>query len=450
MKNLTKYLFLGAAALLTAACSDDNGGGGGQERPYDGPTFELSCSDVTATSAMLSIVPSDDTVGYYFDVIPAEEYAAVGGNVTEWARDLILYYFQNYPMLPVEVILEGLLSYGADSDTVEGLEPDSKYYAYAIAIDSQGNPCSKPVVADFTTEAPGDPKDCGFDFKMERILSNSATIVVRPSDTSTRYWYSIEEVDGWQGDAAIPGLVKMTIDTYAQSAGMPVENVVKGVTFRGESSERWDVMPNTSYYAYAFAVDAEGNICPDCMLYKERFKTPEYDISQAEVSLTYRYFDGDELYAANATKYPNARGKVLLQVEATPNEEAADWLVAFGSGDMTDPSIYPDSQTIQAMLQGGGQRSRKVSQFWIDGWKIGTLMSFGVDAYGLNGTLYRKLLDMKKEGASPVSQVKDPSSVAATGAALEVAARPATGLRMPPLRDRTGQRTTVGRLFAEK
>lgn len=144
---------MGAAALLTAACSDDNGGGGGQERPYDGPTFELSCSDVTATSAMLSIVPSDDTVGYYFDVIPAEEYAAVGGNVTEWARDLILYYFQNYPMLPVEVILEGLLSYGADSDTVEGLEPDSKYYAYAIAIDSQGNPCSKPVVADFTTEA---------------------------------------------------------------------------------------------------------------------------------------------------------------------------------------------------------------------------------------------------------------------------------------------------------
>ena len=83
MNNLTKYLFLGAAALLTAACSDDNGGGGGQERPYDGPTFELSCSDVTATSAMLSIVPSDDTVGYYFDVIPAEEYAAVGGNVTE-------------------------------------------------------------------------------------------------------------------------------------------------------------------------------------------------------------------------------------------------------------------------------------------------------------------------------------------------------------------------------
>lgn len=449
MKLLSKYLFFGAAALCAVACGDDDKGGS-QEPPYDGPTFEISYSDVTATSATISVVPSDDEIGYYFDVMPEQDYIATGGNVSDWARDIMLYYFQNYPTLPTELILDGLLSHGPDSDPVEGLEPDSKYYAYVVAIDERGEPCSRPAVTELTTLPPGDPKDCTFEFKVENLLSNTATITVQPSDGSTRYWYSIEEVSGWQGDAAIPSLVKMTIDSYVQQTGMSLSDLVKRVTFRGAHSERWDVMPKTSYYAYAFAVDEEGNISPDCLLYKERFTTPEFDVSDAEVSLTYRYFDGDELYALDAAKYPNARGRVLLQVEATPNEVATDWLVAFGSMDMTDSDLFPDSQTKQAMLQGGGQRNRTLSQFWTNGWTTGTLLSFAVDAYGLDGTLYRKLVEMTKEGASPVSQVKDPASAASAGVALELPVRPSAGVRMPAMHDRMVHRAAAGALASAR
>ena len=117
---------------------------------------------------------------------------------------------------------------------------------------------------------------------------------------------------------------------------------------------------------------------------------------------------------------------------------------------MTDPDVYPDAQTKSAMLQGGGQRNRTFSQFWIDGWKTGTLLSYGVDAYGLDGTLYRKLVEMTKEGASPVSQVKDPSSTAAAGAMFDPSVRPAKGLRMPAMHDRIAHRAAAERLAGER
>ena len=51
------------------------------ENPSESVTFELVLSNVTTTTADLKVIPSDDTVGYYFDVCTKESFDSVNGDV---------------------------------------------------------------------------------------------------------------------------------------------------------------------------------------------------------------------------------------------------------------------------------------------------------------------------------------------------------------------------------
>lgn len=377
------------------------------------PKFTLSYSNLTNTSVTLSVVPSDNTVAYYYDIVTQEQLAESGGSIAAVVEGYISYLQQTYPTLSTENILEALLSKGADSDDLTGLPAETDFVFYAIAVDNEGKCYGQPTTTTFTTLEAGDPADCTFSIDYTNLTSDGVTVIVQPSDASVRYWMGISSVADYPGDYAITRSVKASIEEYAASNNMTVAQVVKGVTFMGNSTETESgLQADTDYYIYVYAMDETGASAGT--VYKKKFTTTVTDPSAADVSLKYRYFNGDELYSLDPTTYANLQGKVYVQTVITPNDEAANWALALAAGDLTDETTYPEESTKNAVLQGGTLNA--TNKNFVADWRECTFLYFAADAAGVDGVLHRLLVTFDKANARPVTELDDQTT---TASALE-------------------------------
>lgn len=367
------------------------------------PTFGLSCTDITMTSALLSVIPDDDNVRYYFDCVTMDQYESSNENIASIVEGYITHLQQNYPMLSLADILDALLSTGPASDEVKGLPAATDFVFYAIAVNDEGKCYGEASTIAFRTLQGGNPEDCTFEISYANLSSSALTVLVTPSDDSVPYWMSIAACDDYPGDKAMAMNVKEAIEEYATSKGMTIKQVVKGVTFTGAcSSEESGLQPNTSYYIYVYAMDENGDSAGK--MYKKKFTTLLTDYSDADVSLKYRYFNGDDLYALDAEKYAKTKGRVYIQAIITPNEVAANWALALAQNDLTDEQAYPEEATKNAVLQGGFLNVTE--KFFVADWTTCTFLYFAADAAGIDGPLKRLLVTFDPVNARPVNELE--------------------------------------------
>ena len=383
------------------------------QEPAKPVTFELVLSNVTTTTADLKVIPSDNTVGYYFDVCTKESFDSVNGDVYYLVSEYMDYLQKHYPSFSMSDILAAMLSYGTDQDTVTGLPAGTDMCFYAVAIDQNGKQASEPAVVTFTTETPGNPEECTFDIEVSDIKGTTCLITIQPSDPSVRYWFAVTPVEGYPGDIPMMVAVKEEAAAYASQIGMSLQDVISAVTIAGPVADYWyDLEIDTQYYVYAFAMDKNGDYAGPC--FKKAFKTAADDISDADVEIDYRYFNGDDLYASDPAKYPNAQGRVLLQVKASPNYFASDWAVAVAAGDMTDENSYPYDATINAILASGAAKyNQSMQQFWVE-YRACTIFAFAADYDGYNGPLHRILVEPTRDGAASLEELAPLSTQSST------------------------------------
>jgi len=225
-------------------------------------------------------------------------------------------------------------------------------------------------------------------------------------------------VSDWPGDFTMPQSVKASIEEYSASYGKPIADVVRGVTFTGDINiNESGFTPNTSYYIYVYAMDDNGDAAGP--LFKQRFTTTSYDYSDAQISLSYRYFDGNEMAAAYPEKFSDAKDKVILQAVFTPNETAQSYAWALAKGDLTDETLYPETTTKNAVIQ-GGFLGVPVKNLYVQ-YGDATFLYFAADAYGIDGKLCRTLANITPEGASHVSSYEDLTAPAETPAKISFA-----------------------------
>lgn len=290
--------------------------------------------------------------------------------------------------------------------------------AQSFHVYRNGGNVSDFTIADVDSIVFDAPEDEGPRFHLEYsgLTSTSITLSVTPEDNSVAYYYDCvtkEQLEESNGSIAsvvegylsylqqtYPTLSMENIESYAQSKGMTVAQVVKGVTFTDNiESQESGLDLNTSYYIYAYAMNEDASAAGK--IYKLKFTTRASGASDADISIKYRYYDGDDLYNMDPTKYANMKGRVYMQSVVTPNDDAAHWAVALAKGDFTDETMFPDESTKNAVLQ-GGYLSATQKNFVAD-WTTCTLLYFAADAAGVDGELHRLLVDFKKEGASPIS-----------------------------------------------
>ena len=364
------------------------------------PTFHLTYSDVTAVSAHLRVEPSDQQVRYYYDIVTLEDYQQADGDVKSIIEGYIASILERLPGMALEQVLEIALSQGTDEDDVRNLPSDTEFVFYAMAVGDDGKCYGEAATTQFRTLRAGNPADCTFTLSYSNLTSTDLTVNVQPSDPSVRYWVGVTPVAGYSGDFALMADVKSAIEEAASANGMTVSDVVKAVSFCGQTSyEESGLEPSTPYYIYAYAMGEDGAAAGS--MTKLRFTTTDYDRSSASVSLSYRYFDGSELAETDA-QWAKYAGKVVVETTVTPSDDAEHWVLALASGDLTDEVAYPEDQTKQAMLQAGSFDVR--TQQFVATWGKATFLAFAADAAGVDGALLRQAVEFDSSGVTPASE----------------------------------------------
>lgn len=378
-----------------------------------GATFDLVVSDVTQTSCTLHVTPSNHGVRYYYDVCTRETLDRdFDGSVAALVEGYIGRLYAQYgSTFSFEEILDETLAQGEDEDALKGLPAGTEMAFYAMAVDDEGRCQGEPALTYFTTDPAGDPRDCIFTVDVSNIHSDRCLVTIEPSDASVDYWYGICAVSEWPGDYAMTAEVSDAIYEYAREYNISIGSVASRVVYAGPiSMEESGLASNTAYYAYCYAMDTETG---DALgpVTKARFETLDYDLSEAGVALSVRYFDMDALIDAYPDRFTSASaGRCYMQVVATPNAHCYNWAVALAKGDLSDEMAYPEETTKNALLQ-GGKLSHELNNFVCD-WATATLFAFGVDAAGVDGPLQRIVITPTKEGVSDVSAFVAPEASA--------------------------------------
>lgn len=365
--------------------------------------FTVTATEVDQTGATVTVTSEDDTLPYYFDVITAEDYAGCGGDLSVIMAELLDFILAQNPGRSIEEVTAALQSHGTDSDRIDNLPPSSDFYAFAIGLGSDGSCLTRASVTTFRTLDPGDPADCTFRIAVTNNDSRSVFVEVTPSDRTAGYFTMVIEESEFAGDANLTARIQQAIQQIADEQQMSVEQAVEAICWRGTSRELQDgLTPSTDYYAVAYALNADASAAGPVT--KERFTTLGENTSTAICTLVFdKYYDGDALHALDPVRYANLEGKVYVPVTARPSDDAVHWYTALGRGDMTDPMLFPDETTINALLQGGTADKREMN--YVAGWGEATLLAVAADASYQFGAVYRQLVTFTREGASPATDL---------------------------------------------
>lgn len=374
--------------------------------------FAIEISDVAQTEATVTVTPEDDTMPYYFDIITAEDYRECDGDLSTIMAELIAFIREQNPGRSIEEITAALQSRGPDGDKIGNLPPSTDFYAFAIGLDNDGSCLTEAAVQPFRTLDAGDPADCTFGIVVTNNDNQSVFVDVTPSDGTVGYFSMVIEESEFAGDANLTARIQQAIRQVAAEQQMSVEQAVEAICWHGASRTIEDgLTPSTPYYAVAYALKADASAAGP--LTKARFITLGENISAATCTLVCdKYFDGDALYALDPVKYANLPGRVYVPATARPSQDAVHWYTALGRGDMTDPALYPDETTINALLQGG--TVDKLEMHYIAQWGEATLLAVAADEYYQFGVVFRRQITFSREEASPVSELEIASVPSAT------------------------------------
>lgn len=375
-------------------------------------SFELDLTAVTATTVSISVVPSDNTLPYYYDIMTKDDYEKYDGDVAAYLTDVLESVANSYGVT-VPVLVSGIQEVGPSSDQLRNLDPDSEYVAYAVGLSGDGSCYGKSAAKEFRTEKAGNPEDCTFAFSIESYMGQAA-VSVTPSDDGVGYFTSVIPVSEYSTDEALVDRVYNSIVETIAGTGMSIEDALVLIAYRGLSTETYELEEGT-YYAFAYAFSSDGKAAGP--VYKQSFDV-QANVSDVSVSITnVKWFDGNDMADADPA-YEGLRGGAYFTADVVHSATAASWYLALSAGDMTDPELYPDETVYDAVIMGGVQNRERLA-FAVRYGKL-TVLGFATDYSGVYGGVYRLLVDVTEEGASPVSEFEASASGAGSLPSLSI------------------------------
>ena len=288
MKNLLKFL-IAIFAICGIACTPQDGNENGNNlTDPNGPSnpsnpsdpsdpglsdlvFNITVSDITATGAYVAVETTSKET-YYFDVIEKDildQYSDKSVFLAEMIADLkALYEEYGYT-------LADALSYGSDGYLYEEgcFEPNTDYYAFAVAVTENGVVNSDLTLKQFKTleaaaggggSGSDESSNNSFAVTVSAITSSSATVAVVPSNSDTYYFDVIEKeiLDYYTDKKEFAAEYIAELKAYlAEELGYTLDMILSS----GSDAYAYEdsLEPNTDYYAFAVGVSSNGAITTD-------------------------------------------------------------------------------------------------------------------------------------------------------------------------------------------
>ncbi len=208
-------------------------------------TFDID-AQVNGANIDVTVTPSDNEVLYYFDILSvaeAEEY--YGGDYEAFMADLIAYY-KAYGYT-IDELIAGIASQGVDTYLFEGMDANTEYVIFAMALDEQGNVISDVATKNVTTENVA-PSENVITLNVDAKTKTSVTV----STTTTNedpYFLGIEPAFYFDG---------MTDEEIMETIIAEYGDYIEWSTEYGDVNalELIDLEPGTEYLLMAFGVQS--------------------------------------------------------------------------------------------------------------------------------------------------------------------------------------------------
>lgn len=270
-------------------------------------SFEIEIDQITATSAMLFITPSNDD-DYVWLEFPESVYKDMS------MEELEAFLLKNYKPFFGLHTNSGDMVHSFD----DKLTPDTEYMIIVFGYD--GGLTTPLVTKKFRTLTPNDATDVTFQFEYGTLTPRSASVTFKPSDNSVSYLAIVVDEErisryGGAGADAVKDLIDSQIDqAIAFGDCEDRAEFASYYTHRGEQTGSFSLKPGIKHYACAVCVDLAGNYASEVAI--DEFMAPSEDETDAAVSVSMlKYFDGDAVAALDAEYYSDYVGWAVARIK---------------------------------------------------------------------------------------------------------------------------------------
>ncbi len=189
----------------------------------EGLRFDVTFRDITSTGVTFVILPSDQNIYYTWLVLESDLFASRYGNDTDKLLEE-----QTGELLSDLDELRTRDPYAALTDLLErndltrrdnSFQPETDYLVFVYEVNVQtGQPLPPPTQQAFTTAALRITDPCTFEIIFSDVRQTDMNLTIRPSDTSTGYYYGI--CSATQLRQSSPEAVALAMIRQAEVAGI--------------------------------------------------------------------------------------------------------------------------------------------------------------------------------------------------------------------------------------
>lgn len=342
-------------------------------------TVDIEVLDVSSTSVSYRLVPSDNEMQYYYNMMTLQEYEQYGGDegIAEYLVDLY----------------GGLVEYTLDLGPVEtrgDASADTDYVIFAFGF--RGGAAATGVFRkDVRTPSYGDASDMTVTIS-PKAFDTSVSMTMIPSDKSHPYFFGAMPVKLYEeygsNDAAVARYAEEIVDSLAGEYPQYTRNelVSMNVT-RGDDTRTVNfISPLTDYVGFAFACKEDGSMISGVSL--AEFTTCERVVSAETAEIWVQgFYNGSQL----AERYPEYKslitGRVVVKTEVERSEGVAEWICMVKDGTLTE-DIYSYDRALYDLKKEGTRNESGTS--YVLNWRSEyTFLSVSRDADGNYGPVFR-------------------------------------------------------------
>ena len=244
--------------------------------------FDILVGDnVTANSFSITIIPSDDTVAYYYDVFPAwmyEEYClSDAANIPAFMAEYIP-ALASENSVTISYAVGAISNYGTiahDFTLEDGIEANSSYFVFAIGLGADGTATTEAEVVEVKTAAP--PAN-SFEVTEGYIEDDRATFYVRP-DHSESYVALFELKEYFVENGEVVSDEEIIAGILTAQGSKIGDHVYSGTA----TVKDCPMIPNKDYYCLVFGYFGGEVTTP---LTTVEFRTKEADKVDADIIVT--------------------------------------------------------------------------------------------------------------------------------------------------------------------
>lgn len=293
--------------------------------------FTFVETDLTQASFGVSITPKDKSMTYYYGLVSKSDYETNGGGEALQAANSEL--FEELAAangVTLDELLVSELRSGEQTYETRLLAPGTEYVFYAYGLSTEGTVLTDVNTYEFASPAAAFISGVTFEITAPELTPTSFTLNVKPSSPDVFYYCNVMLASEYEeycqsSPENVGAFVKSYLETVKEAedyAGLSWPYFIANITFRGESSDSEsfvNLLPETTYYAFAVGVANDGTIVTDATVQPiTTSETPknEYAVSNERVT--------DVSYSATVTATQSETFAVMMERQYYFGEDDTD------------------------------------------------------------------------------------------------------------------------------